>query len=101
MYTYNVTIKIENHIRVQWIEWMQKVHIPEILATSLFSKASLHELLEPIDEEGYTFVAQYQTDSLDKYLQYIDEHAPILRQKGFDLFGNRFIAFRSLLQELV
>jgi hypothetical protein len=100
MYTYNVTIKIEKHIRLQWIEWMQNVHIPEVLATKMFTTAVFNELLEPVDEEGDTFVAQYACDNLENYSNYLENHAPLLRQKGFDLFGNRFIAFRSLLKKV-
>jgi hypothetical protein len=43
---------------------------------------------------------QYFADTYEDYTSYIDEHAPILRDKGFKEFGNQFIAFRSLLKSL-
>jgi Domain of unknown function (DUF4286) len=101
MYIYNVTVKIDPSIKDAWLSWMQTTHIPEVLATGMFTHAKLSELLEPTsDDDGLTFVAQYQTDCLENYQIYIDEFAPILRQKGFDAFGNQFIAFRSLLKTI-
>lgn len=100
MYTYNVTIKIEKEIRQAWLDWMQNTHLAEVLASGMFTSSSLHELLEPEDEEGFTFVAQYQCESLENYTNYCNNFAPTLRQKGFNLFGNKFIAFRSLLQTI-
>jgi Domain of unknown function (DUF4286) len=101
MYTYNVTIKIDKTIQAQWLLWMQETHIAEVLATGMFQTAHLSQLLEPEDEEGYTYVAQYTTNELANYKNYIAHFAPALRDKGFALFGNKFIAFRSLLQQIV
>jgi Domain of unknown function (DUF4286) len=101
MFTYNVTIKIDKSIQAAWLLWMQETHLHEVLATGMFDSAQLHQLLEPQDEEGYTYVAQYTTSSIDNYNNYIANFAPALRDKGFALFGNKFIAFRSLLQQIV
>ena len=100
MYTYNVTVKIEPSICAEWKQWMQTEHIPEVLATGLFTSANFKKLMEPFDEDGETYVAQYHTDSIGKYNNYIEIYAPKLRDKGFAKFGNKFIAFRSLVQEI-
>jgi hypothetical protein len=101
MYIYNVTIKIDKTIRTEWLQWMTNEHLPEVLQTGMFMSYKLVELLEPVDEEGYTFSAQYHCVSLQSYEQYIKEFAPLLRERGFQLFGNKFIAFRSLLQTII
>lgn len=86
-------------IKEEWLHWMKQEHIPEVLNTQLFTSHAFHQLLEPEDEEGaLTFVVQYHTDDLSKYHHYIEHHAPLLRQKGLDRFGDQFIAFRTLLQ---
>jgi len=100
MIIYNVTIKIYPDIEKDWLIWMQHEHIPEVLATGYFDRAVFTRLLEPQDEEGLTFSVQYFTSSLLRYEQYIREEAPKLRQKGFDRFGDRFIAFRSLMETI-
>jgi hypothetical protein len=100
MYQYNVTIKIEKEIREQWLSWMTSEHLQQVLDTKCFDTAALSELIEPADEDGYTFVATYRTESKARYNTYIELYAPILREKGFQLFGDKFIAMRSLIHEL-
>ena len=36
MYIYNVTINIEDSVHDKWTAWMQKKHIPDMLATGNF-----------------------------------------------------------------
>lgn len=98
MITYNVTIKIADEIERDWLQWMKTEHISQVLGTSMFDSATFYELLEPVDEDGKTYVVQYVTDSESRYQQYIDEFAPKLRDDGYRKFGDRFIAFRSLMR---
>lgn len=98
MYIYNVTIKITPSIEAEWLQWMQTEHLQEVISTEKFDSYSLHELIEPEDEDGKTFVVQYFTTTQERYMCYINEHAPLLREKGFAKFGNQFIAFRSVMK---
>ena len=103
MYIYNVTIKVTDQIADEWLRWMQEEHLNEVVATTMFDRYQFYELLEPKqqDEEGRTFVAQYFTDSESRYNQYLNEFAPSMRQKGFERFGDQFIAFRSLMRSVI
>jgi hypothetical protein len=56
--------------------------------------------MDPVDEDGKTYIAQYSTDSEARYERYITEFAPMLREKGYAKFGNRFIAFRSIMRHV-
>ncbi|GAA0532350.1 DUF4286 family protein [Chitinophaga japonensis] len=98
MIIYNVTTKITPDIHESWLQWMKEAHIPEIMATGLFHDYRICRLLEQDDEEGPTYVAQYFTDSLENYHTYLQEHAPLLRQKSYTQFGDRFVAFRTVMQ---
>lgn len=98
MIIYNVTVKVETSIANNWLEWLKEEHIPEILATGCFHDASVLQLMEPVDEEGVTYAIQYKAQSESDYQRYIREHAGIMRQKGLDQWGNRFIAFRSVMK---
>lgn len=100
MFIYNVTVKVTHGIEVKWLEWMKNIHMDEVLATGMFDNYNLYRLYESADEEGVTYVAQYHTDSLARYENYIQVHAPIMREKGFQLFGDQFIAFRSVLEKI-
>lgn len=98
MFKYNVTIKVHVSIQDDWFKWLQEIHIPEVLATGCFTDAVVCRLLEVDDSEGPTFSVQYSAESKAAYNQYIETFAPTLRQKSFDAWGDRFIAFRSVMQ---
>ena len=97
MIIYNVTINVDDDIHIQWLEWMQKVHIPEVLTTGLFTGYRLCRLLD-VDDEGTTYSVQYSCKSLDDYKMYKATHAPRLQQETFKKFGEKFMAFRTLLE---
>ncbi|MDN3659245.1 DUF4286 family protein [Ferruginibacter paludis] len=98
MIIYNVTTKIDASIKNDWVEWAKNEHIPEIVGTGCFSNATLAQLLETDDTEGPTYTIQYHAESKALYNAYIEKFAPLMRQKAFDKWGNKFIAFRSLMQ---
>lgn len=100
MIVYNVTVKVTHAIEEKWLHWMKTVHMDEVVATGMFNQASLFRLHDVMDEEGITYVAQYSTDSMQRYQRYINDFAPIMREKGFSLFGDQFIAFRSVLEKI-
>ena len=98
MFIYNVTIKVEKAIAADWLQWLKDEHIPDLIATGCFSQATILRLLEIDDAEGPTYAVQYQAASRELYDRYIERYASIMRQKAFDKWGNRFIAFRSIME---
>lgn len=98
MNIYNVTVKLENEIEESWVSWMLNEHIPDLMSTGLFEDARLCRLLEQDELEGVTYVAQYYCKSMTEYNRYIGEYAQQMRDKAFGKFGNRFIAFRTLME---
>ena len=98
MFIYNVTIKIATEIATDWLIWTKEEHVPEVLATNCFSKATIVRLLEVDDSEGPTYAIQYLAESKGLYNHYIEKFAGEMLQKSFDKWGDRFIAFRSLMQ---
>lgn len=100
MYIYNVTIKVNYAIEENWLTWMQSEHMDEVLSTKLFYGCQLLTLVDAGDEEGNTYIAQYFTEKKENYERYVNEFAPLLREKGFQLFGDQFIAFRSVLKQI-
>lgn len=98
MIIYNVTIKPDWDIHDAWVLWMQQEHMPELIATGCFTRYQLVRLLDVDEKDGPTYAAQYFAESKSDYNRYIEIHAASLRQKAFDRWGDRFIAFRSLMQ---
>ena len=98
MIIYNVTIKIQESIKQDWLHWLKEEHIPDVISTGCFTHALILQLLEVDDTEGPTYAVQYFAESKGLYNNYIENHAATMRQKGFDKWGDKFIAFRSVMQ---
>lgn len=98
MIIYNVTIKVQEPIKNEWLMWLKEEHIPEIIKTECFTHAVILQLLEVDDSEGPTYAIQYFAESKSLYNKYIENYAPKMRQKGLDKWGDQFIAFRSVMQ---
>ena len=98
MIIYNVTIKIDWSIHDDWVLWMKHNHMPEVVATSCFTHSQLSRLLDTDEKEGPTYAAQYFSKSKSDYNRYIEIHSLSMRQKAFDMWGEKFVAFRSLME---
>ncbi|RYY48531.1 MAG: DUF4286 family protein [Chitinophagaceae bacterium] len=98
MIIYNVTIKVAEPIKIEWLQWLKSVHIPEVIATGCFTHAVATKLLEIDDSDGPTYAIQYHAESKALYNRYIEKYAGEMRQKSFDKWGNQFIAFRSVME---
>ncbi|CAN5312700.1 DUF4286 family protein [soil metagenome] len=100
MIIYNITVKVNNGILHDWLQWQLNEHIPEIMNTGLFNNYKFFKLLEQDESEGATFVVQFDADSMSKYNQYINEYAPLLRDKAMVAWCDQFIAFRTVMESV-
>lgn len=100
MIVYNVTVKIENGIRQEWLEWMSSVHIPEVLATGCFVDYRILHLLGQDDSQGTTYAIQYRSPDINTLQLYMDRYAPALQKAHKERYEGKFVAFRTLLQTI-
>ena len=98
MIIYNVTIKVENAVADAWVNWMKTEHMADLMSTGLFVDCRLCRLLDQDETEGVTYAAQYFCEHLQQYNIYIDKFAEKMRDKGFKLFGGKFVAFRTVME---
>lgn len=98
MIIYNVTIKVQDEIKEDWLHWLKEEHIPDMINTGCFNKATVLQLLDIDDAEGPTYAIQYHTESKAMVNRYLENHAAGLRQRSFDRWGDKFIAFRSVMR---
>ena len=98
MIIYNVTIKVHESIKQDWLQWLKEEHIPDIINSGCFTHAVILRLMEVDDSEGPTYAVQYHAENKELYNNYIENHAALMRQKGFDKWGDKFIALRSIMQ---
>ena len=98
MIIYNVTSNIDESIHTDWLTWMKQEHIPQVLATGKFEKATLVRVLVEEEMGGVTYSVQYKTNSREALESYYKEHAPKLRAEGLKRFADKVLSFRTELQ---
>jgi uncharacterized protein DUF4286 len=99
MIIYHVTIFLDASIESEWIEWMKRVHIPDVLRTGCFSECRINKVVGA-DTTEPAYVMQYPCESLEEYYRYRDNFAPALQKDHSDRFSGRFRGARLLLEEI-
>ncbi|WP_242203061.1 DUF4286 family protein [Aestuariivivens insulae] len=97
MYIYNVTVNIDKSIHDEWLVWI-KQHIPQVLSTGKFDKATLTKVLVEEEMGGVTYSIQYRSYSREALDAYYREDADRLRTEGLKKFADKMLAFRTELQ---
>jgi hypothetical protein len=94
---YNVTVNISDNRVEEWLNWMASEHIPEMLGTGIFQRATLVRVLG-YEQGGKTYAIQYRCRSLIDFERYENEFAPKLQAKTSERFGEELQAFRTVLE---
>lgn len=97
MIIYNVTANIDESIHEEWLTWI-KEHIPQVLGTGKFDKATLSKVLVEEDMGGFTYSIQYRSYSREALDAYYKEDADRLTQEGLIKFSDNMLTFRTELQ---
>lgn len=98
MIIYNVTCNVESSISKDWQKWMQEVHVPEVMQCGFFISSNMYRVVSSYDN-GETFAIQYQCQSMKDLHHYEINFAKNLRKKHNDRFGDKVVAFRTILEE--
>ena len=96
MIIYNVTINVDESINDEWLEWMKSRHIPDVLATGMFTGYKIFRIRT--DDEGFTYSIQYFLKSDEDYEKYQKDFAPKLQAEHTEKFKNKFVAFRTVME---
>lgn len=101
MIIYSVTVSVNKPRANEWIKWMTREHIPEVMETGFFFDFLLTEVLEaPENNQSRTFNVQYHAQSREDYDHYLAGPAEALREKHRLAFGEDSVAFRTLLRPI-
>ena len=98
MYIYNLTTNIAGQSKDKWLEWMRTTHIPAMLATGKFTKATLIAVLVKEEMGGVTYTTQYTCESAEKLKAFYREDAPKLSGEVMRLFPNQVVVFGTELK---
>lgn len=100
MILYNVTINIDSSVHDEWLEWMKSTHIPEVLATGLFTDNKIFRIITGEDEDGITYSIQYFLNNMDDYEKYQNEFSGKLQEEHSGKFRDKFVAFRTIMEKV-
>lgn len=97
MIIYNVTVNVEKAIHREWLQWMKETHIPDVMNTGLFQHSRLLEVMVE-EEQGVTYSIQYEVRDLETLKLYEEVYAPRLQAEHQRRFGDKAVAFRTILR---
>ena len=100
MVVYNVTVKIDNAAKEDWLRWMREDHIPKVMATGAFLSYRLNRVLSLEDTDGTTFAIQYLCADMSTLHHYQVHQAPTLQKEHAERYKDQFVAFRTVLEVL-
>ena len=99
MLIYQVTVKIDSSAVGEWLQWMLGEHLPEVMATGMFTEYRILKSLENGNETS-SYVIQYQCPDKNKYDSYVEKYAQSLQEKHNNKFKGKFEASRILLETI-
>jgi hypothetical protein len=100
MILYNLTINIDKTVEREWLQWMKAEHVPAVLATGLPLSHKILHLLTEVDNNGATYTFQYSFRIKLDFYRFQKYHGDALMDKIQERFGNQFVSFQSLLEEV-
>lgn len=97
---YSVTVKPDRDIEEAYVRWLKDEHILEVVETGCFDSFRFFKVLAEDESDGASYNIQYVTTEMARYFDYLERHAPSMRAKGKEKFGEKFHAFRTVLRQV-
>ena len=97
---YNVTVLVEHARSEEWLSYMTKEHILDVMNTGCFESFKLNRLKFVDENDGLSFAVQYIAHSEKKLQEYMGQHAPALQKDHQERFGESALAFRTIMEIL-
>ncbi len=94
---YCVWTKIDEKYVPDWVEYMDKTHLPDVLNTKLFHSAKRFKVTDGSAPGNYITI--YETLGKEQLEKYYKEHATRLRQDYINHFGEKSQLSRIVLEE--
>lgn len=98
MVCYNVTVQIDPSVCEDWMDWMKKIHIPEVMNTGMFVSASMYRLND-LEQDAPTFVMQYTCLTMKDLEHYNQHFAPALQEAHKLRYADKYVAFRTVMEQ--
>ncbi|OGU72827.1 MAG: hypothetical protein A2V93_06720 [Ignavibacteria bacterium RBG_16_34_14] len=101
MIIYSVTIYINKDVEKEWLDWMKKIHIQDIIDTGHFNSYKIYKVVVPAHSSDETaYCIQYDCKSMKDYTLYLEKHASRLQREHTIKFQNKVKAARAVMEEI-
>ncbi|UFH56751.1 DUF4286 family protein [Spirosoma sp. KNUC1025] len=100
MILYNTTYSVAEELATDWLRWMKLFFLPAVMSTELPAGYRILRLLTELDNGGVTYSVQLDFATMDEYVAYQDGFAEGLQKRLQYRFGNQFLSFDTLLEEV-
>lgn len=102
MILYNVTLNVDESIKDEWLTWMRETHLPEVMATGKFTSFAMYKIQNHNAADlSNNYSVQYHAGSVADYEDYLENFAPALKQKTIEKYGDKVLAFRTILEKVI
>ena len=99
MIIYNVTITVEATVLNEWLNWMKRYHIPDVLDSGFFISATISRVLSNLENE-HTYAIAYTCKNIKELQKYQRNLASKLQKKYIKKYGKKTVAFRTILESI-
>ncbi len=96
-YILNFTYGIDREILPEWLEWMQRHHLPAVMDTGFFTRALLIRIPH-IKDNDPAYAVQFECPGSDSLKAYYREHAPVLQSAVSNRFPGKVAVFGTELE---
>lgn len=95
---YNVTVKVDLAVHQDWLVWMKRIHVPDMMRTGLFLENKICRLLGVDEQDGITYAVQYICPNMESFQTYQTEHALRMQKDHQQRYEGKYVAFRTLMK---
>ena len=98
MLIFNTTYKVSSSISNNWIQWVQKYHIPFMLTNNIFTNPQIAKIIGSEDEEGISYSVQFKIADLQTLMSWHKTNAETFQHSFSKEFGNEVQFFSTVLE---
>jgi len=100
MLLYNITVSIDNDTHEEWIGWVKTTIAPLIMQTGYFVGYEIWKVLLAEETDNTTYAVQFRCTSPKLLNEYVQKVAPKFQAMLDEKYKNKYVIFRTLLEEV-
>lgn len=97
MLIYNVTSKVDHTVHSAWLGWMERVYLPDLMASGTVQNYHLTRLLNTDDAQGPTYALLLTFANRSSFKVYQQKHLKAHEQVVKDKWKDGVLSFASTL----